>query len=109
MRDEDVTAALACASKLLDTWRLQGIPLPAWLVRHHGRMQALSARGTRSGTGTTSLGHEPALNSQDVAVMLNVSTRWVRKHADKLGGVKTGRDWVFDRRAVLEHDEGRRS
>jgi hypothetical protein len=108
MSDDDVRAALACASLVLDRWRLQGVPLPPWLVHHHQRMRTLAICGKENSSGTAHLGYEHALDTLEAAEILSMSTRWVRLHAPELGGRKVGRGWMFDRRAIAEHLEGGR-
>ena len=51
--------------------------------------------------------HEHALDTQEAAVMLSRSPRWIRLHGAELGGRKVVRDWVFDGCAVQEHLEGK--
>lgn len=107
MGEDDARAAFRCASELLDRRRLQGVPLPAWLVSHYHRMQTLAARGKESDGAAAQLEYANALDTEAVAAMLNKSPRWVRLHAAKLGGQKVGnRNWVFEPGAVREQLEG---
>lgn len=106
MGDEDIQAARRCASLLRDRLLLQGVPLPLWLVHHQQRLQAMSASGHETDSGTPQSSHEHTLGVQEVAEMVNMSPRQIRRDATKLGGVKIGRDWRFDSRDVLEHVEG---
>lgn len=103
---DDVRAAVAVASMLLDSWRLRGVPLPAWLVRHHQRMLTMSACGHESDSDGAQSSHANPLDTQAVAVMLNMSPRQIRRCAAELGGRKVGRDWIFDVSVVREHLEG---
>ncbi|WCS20125.1 helix-turn-helix domain-containing protein [Mycobacterium marinum] len=99
--ETDLLAAFRCASELLDRRCLQGIPIPGWLSTHYHRMRALSACGQQNSGRETQL-DEP-LTTQEVAAMLNTSTRHVRRHAETLGGAKVGRDWVFDKQTLQRY------
>lgn len=102
--DNDLVAALRCASELLDRRRLQGIPIPGWLASHYHRMQHMSARGHQTVSAEQQL-DEP-LTTEEVAAMLHTSSRHVRRHAEQLGGIKIGRDWMFNRDSVQQHTQG---
>lgn len=104
--DDDMRAALRCASLLRDRLLLQGVALPQWFVRHQQRLLTMSARGHENRSRPPQLTHEHTLGVQEVAHMVNMSPRQIRRNATKFGGVKIGRDWRFDSRDVLEHVEG---
>ena len=48
--------------------------------------------------------HEKPMTTSQVAALLNLGTRTVRKRAeqDKLPGVKVGREWRFDAAKIRE-------
>jgi hypothetical protein len=107
LTETDLSAAMRCASELLDRRRLQGVPIPAWLSEHRQRMRIMAAA-----CGPQKDGREPQLeemiDTREVAAMLNRSTRHVRRIASNLGGVRRGRDWIFDRSTVEDHIAGGR-
>lgn len=105
MTEHDVETAWRCASELMDRRRLSCHPIPGWLVEHYTRMRGLSSRGPQNGDREKQL--DETLDTQEVAALLNRSTRHVRRIADRLGGVRRGRDWVFYRSTVDEHLAGR--
>ena len=106
--ETDVVTAFRCASEVMDRRRLSSHPIPAWLVAHYTRMRILSARGQENRDGGTQLEHDDQIGTAAAAAMLNTSTRQVRRDAPKLGGIRPGRDWVFSRRTIEEHVEGKR-
>lgn len=105
---DDFRVAFRCVSELLDRRRLQCAPVPAWLVEHYHRMRAMSACGHEFGSGPAELAEDhDELTTEEVAEMLNLSTRQVRRNAEAIGGVKPGRDWVFDRESVERYADER--
>lgn len=40
------------------------------------------------------------ITTDEAAAILDVTARQVRNLADRLGGVKVGRDWMFDEKKV---------
>lgn len=105
---DDFRVAFRCVSELLDRRRLQCVPVPGWLVEHYHSMRAMSACGHDFGSGAAELDEEhDTMTTEEVAEMLNLSTRQVRRNAEAIGGVKLGRDWAFDCESVERYADER--
>lgn len=84
--------------------------------RHHVLLaQVLGNALTESPRGSTDVRtaaaphYEPEqyMTVTEAADALRLSHRQVRRLASRLGGRKSGRDWLLDRQAVIEHQEGK--
>lgn len=53
------------------------------------------------------IGEPETVTTREAAALLQVSERTARRLAPRLGGRNVGGRLLFDRRAVLDHDEGR--
>lgn len=80
--------------------------------RHHAALaQALAdAINAESDTGHSDVrepqpAHHEWMTVTDAAHTLGLSERQVRRLAPRLGGRKTGRQWLLDTQAVREHQE----
>jgi hypothetical protein len=109
--ERDLRAAYRCASEVLCSRRVIGAPIPDWLRKHHGRVEAwyltLSALGHEIHP-PASQSEEPdkAIDAKEAADMLRCSERTVRRRAADLDGQKlAGGQWVFSRTAVAEYVE----
>jgi hypothetical protein len=107
----DLQVALRCVSELLDTRRLLGAPIPAWLVEHHRRVAAayrgiMSTVGQGTVTDTAQSGHE-FISARQAADIIGLSRRQIQRiGADLDGRIVDGR-WLYPLNTVREYAEGR--
>ncbi|MGV0717858.1 helix-turn-helix domain-containing protein [Mycolicibacterium sp. XJ662] len=94
-----VNAAAHCARIALDAYDKLGKPMPPEL---------LAWVDEQLGGGGSDPGTETLLSAAEVATLLGISPRAVRKAAAKLGGRKAGSQWVFERKAVDSYGRTRR-
>jgi hypothetical protein len=71
-----------------------------------GQQLAVSRERQPPPAGFLDLKHDELLTAREVSVMLGWNIRRVQRNAEKLGGVKPGRQFVFRAAAVREHLEG---
>ncbi|MFW0789648.1 helix-turn-helix domain-containing protein [Gordonia sp. CPCC 205333] len=76
--------------------RYAGQPLPAGFDELHMKL-AMSAAGHQTDSTTTEF---DMIDSSDAARILGLSPRHIRRIAADLEGRKTGRQWMFPRRAI---------
>ena len=86
-----------------------GEPVPRELRIVLARLDDLLVIGSVVGTvfGAGSVKSEELLTVAEVAVLLGYSPEYVRRIAERLGGMKSGGRWLFPRHTVIEHLNGK--
>jgi hypothetical protein len=101
---------LLCATEVLNTRRLRGEPIPDELKDYHEEVEADWA--AMSGIGRNSCETSEASSTmgvEEVAAMLNRTTRQVRRIAPSLGAERVNGTWIFQRGAVEEFARTRKA
>lgn len=111
--DEQTRAALYCVAALVRSRLRCGQPVPTWLHRHFRDLDAavrgMSPRGPsvveNADGGTQS--KDDVIGSVEVAKMLSLAPRQVRRRARQLGGTLVAGRWLFMRETVADYAERR--
>jgi len=109
--DEQVRACYYVAAEVLRTRRRIGAPIPAGLHRHYNQLdtafRGIAPRGPsvvdNAHGGTQSQHEHGVIGTVEVAAMMGIPPRQVRRRADKLGGTLVAGRWLFSRETVAEY------
>jgi hypothetical protein len=106
----DLRRAYYTCSEVLRNRRLTGAPIPQWLKEHHQRLDALVRGFAPSGASDGVPGdsaqqsaHDAVIGSAQVARLLGIAPREVRRRAEQLGGTLVAGRWLFLREAVADY------
>jgi hypothetical protein len=109
----DVRCALYCATEVVRSRQRTGQPIPQWLREHHQRLdtavRGFAPRGQPVGVIADSAQqsqHEAVVGSAQVARMLDLPCREVRRRAEQLGAVMVAGRWLFSRENVVNYMQG---
>ncbi|WP_280471669.1 helix-turn-helix domain-containing protein [Nocardia cyriacigeorgica] len=104
MTDDEIRAALYCASEVIRTRQQHAQPVPDWLRRHRAALTAAveqSVTGQEaSGAGSHSETAENLIGTREAAAILGCSKRQAQRLAADLDGWLVGGRWVFRRTDV---------
>lgn len=104
MNRHELECAYYCAVEVLNNRRLRGQAIPDWLKRYHDRVDAAWLTASAHGPETGSTAWEsPTIGVAEMAALLGVSPRHVRRIADTLGGRRVSGTWVFNRATAEGH------
>ena len=99
--DDKLRWQYMCAAEVVNGRRLRGQPIPAGLKQYLQELEADSAEMSGSGPKTCDgADANPTMGVKEVATMLNITERHVRRIATRLGGRRVNGTWVFDRDIV---------
>jgi hypothetical protein len=105
---EDLDAAMFVTA---EAWRNRvaaNLPVPAWLCRLHGRLDA-AVRVSRSRHDGEDVPRDSGelIGSREAAGLLGCSVRQLERLAADLDGVKVAGRWLFRRPTVAEYAEAK--
>jgi hypothetical protein len=110
---DDLRAAYYCCSEVLRTRRRVGAPIPDWMTAYFRRLDAAYRGMAPRGPSVVENGDEgtqskdDVIGSVEVAKMLSLAPRQVRRRATQLGGTLVAGRWLFMRETVAEYAERR--
>jgi excisionase family DNA binding protein len=111
LTSDEARAAYYCAAALIRHRQRSGEPIPDWLRRHFGQLDA-QIRASQSGQewdcGAEELSQDKLITAREAAQVLGCSKRQVQRLAGDLDGQIIGGRWLFSSSAVAEYAEGRR-
>lgn len=95
-----------CVTEVVLRRQQTGQPIPE---RVRALLSYMSSRGHGIATQTAESHHDKAdhIGTTEAAKILGCTTRTVTRIAADLDGHKAGRDWIFQRRNVIEYAAGR--
>lgn len=104
--DEQARLIRDCVTEMVLQRKRTGQPIPD---RVRSLLSYVSARGHVIETDTEQLKNDEAdhIGTTEAAQILGCTTRTITRIATDLDGRKTGRDWNFIRRNVIEYAQGR--
>jgi hypothetical protein len=109
LSDEQVRAAIYCCSALIRSRRRTGAPIPDWMKKHYAlldtQIKGMAPRGPSvagNADGGTQSQHD-VIGTREVAAMLSIAPRQVRRRADQLGGALVAGRLLFLRETVADH------
>lgn len=107
MNRHELACAWYCVTEVLNARRLHCQPIPAWLRKYHDNLAAQRATMSADGHETCSPTTDPhTIGVMDVAKLLNVTTRHVRRVARtdaNLGAQLVSGTWQFQRDTVEQY------
>lgn len=117
--DDEVQAAVYCASEVVRSRVLKGQPVPRWLAAHHREMEARWSRlrqeiacGGKASDDQHVVWirsapdrHEVWIGVREAGRILGRSQRQVQRTAVSLGGERVGGRWLFRRTDIEQHAE----
>ncbi len=104
--DEQARLIRDCVTEMVLQRQRAGQPIPD---RVRALLAYVSARGHELLSETAQLKNDEAdhIGTTEAAQILGCTTRTITRIATDLDGHKTGRDWNFIRRNVIEYAQGR--
>lgn len=105
--DDQARLIRDCVTEMVLRRRHTGQPIPE---RVRALLSYVSARGHQTRSEAAQSDHDEAdhIGTTEAATILGCTTRTVTRIASDLDGRKVGRDWIFDRLAVIEYAAGKR-
>lgn len=101
--DDDIRVLYHCLETIVRPHLMAGHALPTRVARTRrkldGAYREMSARGHQNSLAAQD---SITMSSVQVAQLIGRNERWVRRHAQQLGGVQHGDRWRFPRHTV-EH------
>jgi hypothetical protein len=107
---DDLESAVYVVGRFIDGLRAGAPPVPKqvtdWCLKVRLAWE-MSADGHENADGAEELDRE-LIDTTEVASILNVTPRQVRRMANDLDGRKHGGMWLFPRQTVIDYVEGQR-
>ena len=104
--DEQARLIRDCVTEMVLRRQQTGQPIPE---RVRGLLAYVSSRGHGNSTPRAESRHGEAdhIGTPEAARILGCSPRTITRIATDLDGERVGRDWIFDRRNVVDYAEGK--
>ncbi|GLP83567.1 helix-turn-helix domain-containing protein [Mycobacterium antarcticum] len=104
---DDLEVAYYVFSRFINGRIADGKNVPSVVLPLFRRIELMSVCGHESDSSAEQLDAGTLIGTAEVAHLLKCDPRTVRRLRSDLGGWKVGRDWVFNRSAVIEYEESR--